>query len=111
MEVRLSVEKPEAGWRGRIGLATELWKEDEPWGEGTAFVCGPPPMMKCAVEKLVLTGINEEGIYLTLERQMKCGIGKCGHCSFAGEFVCIDGPVFSFSELKKLPDDEKAYAE
>jgi len=111
MEVRLIVETPEAGWEGRSGLVTELWEESEPWGDGTAFVCGPPPMMKSAVEKLVRTGFNEEDIYLTLERQMKCGIGKCGHCSIAGEFVCIDGPVFSFSKLKKLPDSEKAYME
>jgi len=59
---------------------------------------------------LIRTGFNKEDIHLTLERQMKCGIGKCGHCGFAGKFVCVDGPVFSFSELEKLPDNEKAFS-
>lgn len=110
MEIRLIVDLPEAGWKGRSGLVTELWEENEPWGEGFAYVCGPPLMMKSVVEKLIRTGFNEADIYLTLERQMKCGIGKCGHCSFADKFICIDGPVFSFSEMRKLPDNEKAYS-
>ena len=102
MEVRLAVDVPEEGWEGSIGVVTELWEEAEPWRGGIAYVCGPPTMMKCVAEKLIRTGFNEEDIYLTLERQMKCGIGKCGHCNIGGKFVCIDGPVFSFSELKNL---------
>jgi len=110
VEVRLIVDLPEGYWEGRTGVVTELWEENEPWGEGVACVCGPPVMMKCVIEKLIRTGFNKEDIHLTLERQMKCGIGKCGHCGFAGKFVCVDGPVFSFSELEKLPDNEKAFS-
>ncbi len=100
VEVRLIVDVPEDNWEARTGVVTELWEENEPWGKGVACVCGPPLMMKRVVEKLIRTGINEEEIYLTLERQMRCGIGKCGHCNIGAKFVCIDGPVFNASEVK-----------
>jgi len=62
------------------------------------------------IEKLLKSGFKDENIYVTLERYMKCGIGKCGHCNIREKFVCIDGPVFTYSQPKKFPDKDKAIA-
>lgn len=77
---------------------------------GAAFVCGPPVMIRFVIEKLLNSGFEDENIYITLERYMKCGIGKCGHCNIGEKFVCTDGPVFTYSQLKKFPDKERAIA-
>ncbi len=107
VEARLSVDLPDGDWRGKIGVVTELWGESENWTGGVAYVCGPPVMIKFVVEKLLRTGLEEDDIYITLERHMKCGIGKCGHCNIGGKFVCLDGPVFSLREINKFPEKEK----
>jgi len=65
-------------------------------------------MIRFVLEKLMGTGFKDENIYVSLERYMKCGIGKCGHCNIGEKFVCIDGPVFSFSQLKEFPEKERA---
>ncbi len=106
-QVRVSVDSPDEHWQGYVGVVTSLWQthELEPSG-GVAYVCGPPVMMRYVVEKLIRTGFGTDEIYVVLERYMKCGIGKCGHCNVGAKFVCTDGPVFSCSQLGELPARE-----
>jgi sulfite reductase subunit B len=107
-EVLLTVDKPEEGWKGNVGVVTTLWDKTDIGPQGIAYVCGPPIMIRFVLEKLMGTGFKDENIYVSLERYMKCGIGKCGHCNIGEKFVCIDGPVFSFSQLKEFPEKERA---
>ena len=110
-EVLLTVDEPDEIWEENVGVVTTLWdKTDMDTSYGAAFVCGPPVMIRFVIEKLLKSGFKDESIYITLERYMKCGIGKCGHCNIGEKFVCIDGPVFSYSQLKKFPDKERAIA-
>jgi sulfhydrogenase subunit gamma (sulfur reductase) len=108
-ELLLTVDYPDDAWDQYTGVVTELWKHTEVSADNAvAFVCGPPIMIKFVVMQLVKSGFKEEDIIMTLERYMKCGIGKCGHCNIAEYFVCIDGPVFSYSQIKPLPAHENA---
>jgi NAD(P)H-flavin reductase len=68
----------------------------------TVMMCGPDGMMKGAARMLSEVGVPEAHIFLSLERSMQCGIGHCGHCQFSGHFVCKDGPVFSYPEVKEV---------
>jgi sulfhydrogenase subunit gamma (sulfur reductase) len=70
--------------------------------ETVAVVVGPPVMYRFAILELLKRGIMESRIFLSLERRMRCGLGKCGHCQVNGIYVCQDGPVFSYSDLKKV---------
>jgi len=109
-EVLLTVDKPSEGWKGRVGVVTELWKETDVHPENAVSVlCGPPIMIKFATKKLLLSGFKEKDIIMTLERYMKCGIGKCGHCNIGEKFVCVDGPVFTYEEIKAFPDKENIF--
>jgi NAD(P)H-flavin reductase len=108
VDVRLIADEADDRWPGPVGVVTELWDEDGIAPGGVAFVCGPPVMMKFAVRKLVRSGFKADDIHLTLERHMKCGIGKCGHCNIGDKFVCTDGPVFTYAELKNSPAHEEA---
>ena len=108
-EVLLTVDKPEEGWKGNVGVVTTLWdKTDMTSSGGAAYVCGPPIMIRFVIERLTKTGFKDENIYVSLERYMKCGIGKCGHCNIGAKFVCIHGPVFAYSQIKGFPEKEKA---
>ncbi len=110
-EVLLTVDKLEKDWKGNVGVVTTLWdKTDMTTTCGVAYVCGPPIMIRFVIERLLESGFKDENIYVSLERYMKCGIGKCGHCNIAEKLVCIDGPVFSYSQLKKFPEKERAIA-
>ena len=109
-EVWLTVDKPCDGWGCRVGVVTELWKDTHVHPENAvAIVCGPPIMMRFAAMKLVESGFKDNEIIMTLERYMKCGIGKCGHCNIGEKFVCVDGPVFYYEQVKKLPHKEGAF--
>jgi sulfite reductase subunit B len=111
IEVMLTVDVPDNNWKGNVGVVTGLWdKTDMNTTTGIAYVCGPQIMIKFVIEKLINSGFKDENIYLTLERYMKCGIGKCGHCNIGEKFVCVDGPVFNYSQLKKIPEKERAIA-
>lgn len=108
-EILLTVDKPTDGWQANVGVVTELWKKTQinP-EEAVAYVCGPPIMIKFVIVKLLESGFNSKDIYVSLERYMKCGIGKCGHCNIAGKLVCIDGPIFKHSQIKEFPEKERA---
>lgn len=107
-EVLVSVDEPDEAWRGFVGVVTTLWDKTKiRTSEGIAYVCGPPIMIRFVIEKLIRTGFRDEDIYVSLERYMKCGIGKCGHCNIGEKFVCIDGPIFGLSQIKKFPEKER----
>ena len=71
-------------------------------GRTTAMMCGPEGMMHAAVQQLTRRGVDPAAIYLSMERNMHCAVGHCGHCQYGGKFICKDGPVFSFPEVKEL---------
>ena len=71
---------------------------------GIAVVCGPPIMMKFATLKILQMGFKEENLYLSMERNMSCGIGKCGHCRLGIYYPCKDGPVFRYDTIKNSPE-------
>lgn len=103
VRVLLTVDNPDRGWKKDKGVVTTLLKRVELNPKNTtALICGPSIMMRYTVYELLKMQIVPEQIILSLERHMKCGIGKCGHCYLGERFVCLDGPVFRYSELLKL---------
>ncbi|MFH0864903.1 MAG: FAD/NAD(P)-binding protein [Bacteroidota bacterium] len=93
-------------WKGEIGFVpTVLDKFAPPSKDTIAIVCGPPIMIKYTFPVLEKLGFTPENIFTTLENRMKCGFGKCGRCNVGKVFVCKDGPVFSYEQLKELPQE------
>ncbi len=106
LDVMLTVDEASGGWDGHVGMITGILSEDylECHAEdGIAVMCGPPIMMKFGTEKLLQRGYQPANIYLSLERNMSCGIGQCGHCRLGCYYVCKDGPVFSYDEILSNP--------
>jgi NAD(P)H-flavin reductase len=90
-------------WGGKVGVVTNLIKSGGfDRRHTTAFVCGPEVMMRYAAEALVERGTPRESVWLSMERNMKCAVGFCGHCQFGPTFVCRDGPVYRYDALEKL---------
>jgi NAD(P)H-flavin reductase len=106
LDVLLTVDVGDPQWDGHVGvlptILTEEYLDCDP-DEGVAVTCGPPLMMRFTVLKLLERGYRPENIYLSLERNMSCGVGKCGHCRLGRYYVCKDGPVFSYAELQSNP--------
>jgi len=103
LEVTLSKPHPDTmtGWRSHIGLVTTLFKKVDIVHGGVAILCGPPVMFKAVVPVLQRAGFKDEDIYLSLERRMECaGLGTCQHCAIGPYYVCKDGPVFTYAQLK-----------
>lgn len=97
-------EVPE--WDGEIGFVPAIVEKTAPKSENTvAIVCGPPIMIKFTIPVLTKLGFKEENIITTLENRMKCGLGKCGRCNVGNVYVCKDGPVFTYAQLKELPQE------
>jgi NAD(P)H-flavin reductase len=97
-------ETPE--WKGEIGFVPSVLEKKAPSSENTiAIVCGPPIMIKFTFPVLEKLGFTDENIYTTLENRMKCGFGKCGRCNVGEVYVCKDGPVFTYKQLKTLPSE------
>ena len=91
-------------WEGEVGFVPTILEKTAPSSENTiAIVCGPPIMIKFTFPVLEKLGFTEEHIFTTLENRMKCGFGKCGRCNVGEVYVCKDGPVFSYEQLKLLP--------
>ena len=96
---------PGEAWDEEVGLVTMLLgKLDIDPKDSPAVVCGPPVMMKFGTLALIKKGLTPETIYLSMERNMSCGIGKCGHCRVGPYYVCKDGPVFTYAQLKDIED-------
>jgi NAD(P)H-flavin reductase len=92
-------------WEGEIGLITCLIPKVTFDPQSTmAIVVGPPIMYKFVIRDLKERGLPEDHILVSLERRMKCGVGKCGHCQVNGLYVCKDGPVFNYADIKDLPE-------
>lgn len=102
-DIHLTVDEPDESWSGACGVVCVLLPKIK-LNPKTAFVflCGPSVMIKFAIKDILKLGFIEQNIYASLERYMKCGIGKCGHCYIKGKYVCLDGPNFSYAEMKKL---------
>ena len=106
IKVVLTIDREEEGWTRKVGFVAAIVKEVAPSPDNAvAIICGPPIMIRTAVDELVKIGWKDEKILNSLEMRMKCGIGKCGRCNIGEKFVCIDGPVFSLAELKKMPNE------
>ncbi|MGB9591273.1 MAG: FAD/NAD(P)-binding protein [Candidatus Kryptoniota bacterium] len=104
-EVLITVDRGDSSWKGHIGVVTNLFSYIKLDASSTiALVCGPEIMMKYTVEELRHRGLSIEQIYISMERNMKCGIGICGHCQYGPKFVCRDGPVFQLPEVEYLID-------
>ncbi len=106
LEILRSVDKCEQGeWDETVGVVTCLLdKVNVNTTNCKAVVCGPPIMMKFSTLKLLDMGFKPENIYLSMERNMSCGLGKCGHCQIGSYFICKDGPVFTWEQLKNIPE-------
>lgn len=98
-----TVDKGDDGWTGHVGVITTLMPEIKINPRQTvAVVCGPPIMYKFVLIELDKMGLNRSDMYVSLERNMKCGVGKCGHCQINGVYVCQDGPVFDYKSLENI---------
>ena len=105
INVHITVDKGDENWKGRVGLVPNVLKEVAPSSKnGIALVCGPPIMLKYTMLPLLDLGFSSERIFTSLERRMSCGIGKCGRCNIGSKYVCKDGPVFTYRELRELPE-------
>ncbi len=103
VEVIVTVDRGDSSWKGHIGVVTNLFSYVKVESQDTiAMVCGPEIMMKFTVEELQRRGFENDQIFLSLERNMKCGIGLCGHCQLGPKFICKDGPVFQLSDVSHL---------
>jgi NAD(P)H-flavin reductase len=104
ISIHLSIDVEEPGWSGFTGFVPNNVMDKSPSPENTiAITCGPPIMIKFVIQNLKTLGFQDEQIFTTVENKMKCGIGKCGRCNIGAHYVCQDGPVYSWAELKKLP--------
>jgi NAD(P)H-flavin reductase len=104
-EAYRTVDKADEDWDGSVGVATTLLNKIKINIENSvAVVCGPPVMMKFGTIRLLELGYRDEQIYLSMEKNMSCGLGKCGHCMMGEFFVCRDGPVFTYKEIKHNPE-------
>lgn len=103
----VTVDREDPAWSGRVGLVPIVLKEDvslEPVSWKT-ITCGPPIMIKFTIKALQEMGFAPRDIVTTLEMRMKCGLGKCGRCNIGPHYVCTDGPVFTFEELRAMPEE------
>ena len=101
--VAVTVDRATRGWPGEVGVVTRLIARAsfEPT-RAVAFVCGPEIMMRFAADALRQRGVGEERVFVSVERNMKCALGFCGHCQLGPEFVCRDGPVFPYARVRHL---------
>jgi len=104
-DVHMTIDRPQEGWSGNVGFVPAYLKDLNFSSDKTVVVCGPPILIKLALEELQKLGFKKEQVYTTLELRMKCGIGKCGRCNIGSKFVCKDGPVFRADEVDALPDE------
>ncbi len=105
-DVHLSIDSPEDGWEGYCGFVpANVMDKPHSADNAIAVTCGPPIMIKFVIGNLHNLGFSDEQIYTTIENKMKCGIGKCGRCNTGKDYVCVSGPVYSWAQLKNLPQE------
>lgn len=104
LEVKVTVDRGDDNWDGPVGFVPTYLEELNPEPEGKVVVlCGPPLMIKFVIQSLDKMRFEHENIITTLEKRMKCGIGKCGRCNIGSLYVCQDGPVFTLAQLDSMP--------
>jgi NAD(P)H-flavin reductase len=102
VDIKLTVDKANGQWEGNVGVVTKICaKNDVDVKNAVAVICGPPIMMKFATMRMLEFGFEDSQIYLSMEKNMSCGVGKCGHCMLGKYYVCKDGPVFTYDQIKK----------
>ena len=100
-----TLDREHESWEGNVGVVTTIMPQFENnFSSSTVFVCGPPIMYKFVLMALFEFQVSKNNIFLNLERRMKCGVGKCGHCQMNDQYVCQTGPVYRFSELANVPE-------
>jgi NAD(P)H-flavin reductase len=101
LEVMVTVDRAAGGWLGSVGVVTTLIPRISFALEDTvAFICGPEIMMRFSARDLIDRGIPPAQVHVSMERNMKCGVGLCGHCQWGADFVCKDGPVYTYAEAE-----------
>jgi len=107
LNVILTIDKPEDTWKENVGVVPKILEEVvKPAIENTKVItCGPPIMIKYTLLSLDKLGFDPKDVITTLEMKMQCGLGKCGRCNIGSTYVCKDGPVFTYEELRNLPDE------
>jgi NAD(P)H-flavin reductase len=103
IQVEVTVDHGDHGWHGHVGVVTTLIRYarfDAP--QAAAFLCGPEIMMHFTAHELIQRGVEPQRIMLSMERNMKCAVGLCGHCQLGPEFLCVDGPVFPWPRMRRL---------
>ncbi len=103
-QVYVTIDRPEDGWDGHVGFVPDYIKEIAP-NPQIAIICGPPVMIKFSLPALTGLGFKSDDVITTLELRMKCGIGKCGRCNIGHKYVCLDGPVFTLTQLNEMPNE------
>ncbi len=105
VEFHMTVDRADASWKGKVGVITTLIPPLDLDVENTiAAIVGPPIMYKFVVMALKAKRLPDANMFLSLERRMKCGVGKCGHCQINNSYVCQDGPVYHFPRIKELEE-------
>ncbi|MHB9130502.1 MAG: FAD/NAD(P)-binding protein [Armatimonadota bacterium] len=100
-----TVDRADKAWEGHVGVITTLLPQVAmETAKMRAIICGPPIMYKFVIRELMTLGIPTDHIYISLERRMKCGVGKCGHCQINGIYTCLDGPVFKYAAVADVPE-------
>jgi NAD(P)H-flavin reductase len=108
MEVLVTVDRGDSSWKGHIGVVTSLFTYIKLDARATvSYVCGPETMMKYTIDELERRGLPEDQIILSMERNMKCAVGFCGHCQYGPEFICKDGPVFTLPRIRAALDKKE----
>jgi sulfhydrogenase subunit gamma (sulfur reductase) len=103
VELHLTVDRPDSTWQGNVGVITTLFPKINIYAPNTvAITVGPPVMYRFVLAELLGMGIRESNIWLSLERRMKCGVGKCGHCQINSLYACLDGPAFSYAQIEHV---------
>ncbi len=104
----LTVDRADEAWKGHVGVVGSLFKRPGtqlPIENTTVIICGPPVMFRFVLKDLKAMGFSDAQMVSTLERYMKCGVGKCGHCCIGVAYVCVDGPVFTLEQIKTLGEE------
>lgn len=105
VEALVTVDRGDSSWKGHIGVVTSLFSYIKLDARNTiAYICGPEVMMRYSVDEVERRGIPPEQVYLSMERNMKCAVGFCGHCQMGPTFICKDGPVYPLPRIRPLLD-------
>jgi len=103
LQVLVTVDRGDPDWLGEVGVVTRLLRQAQfDPGSAVAMICGPEIMMRFTIVELQDRGISPDSLFVSLERNMKCGIGLCGHCQLGPTFICKDGPVYRYDLAKRL---------